>query len=275
MRIGLALSGGAARGIAHIGVLQYLQDREIKPCCLAGTSAGSIVGALFCSGKSIDELAEIAATISWGSMISFSFPKMGLIDSTRLLAILKEHIGDLTFEELKVPLIINAVDLRSGKQVVLDKGPVAKAVQASCAIPGIFTPVKWNDCLLVDGGLLNNLPTSFIDNDEVDRIIAVNVGAQRALEKEPGNIFEVLIQSFDVVQRHRDMPGRRHADYLVEPELGDLGFFDTRNSSMLIERGYRAARQALDQVDFKAKPGLLARLFNRSRIKKGGSFNGA
>jgi len=275
MRIGLALSGGAARGIAHIGVLQYLQDRGIKPCCLAGTSAGSIVGALYCSGKNIDELAEIAATISWGSMISFSFPKMGLIDSTRLLTILEEQIGDLTFEELKVPLIINAVDLRSGKQVVLDKGPVAKAVQASCAIPGIFTPVKWNDCLLVDGGLLNNLPTSFIDNDEVDRIIAVNVGAQRALEKEPGNIFEVLIQSFDVVQRHRDMPARRDADYLVEPELGDLSFFDTRNSSLLIERGYQAARQALDQADLKVKPGLFERLFGGSRKKKGGSFNGA
>ncbi len=267
MKIGLALSGGAARGIAHVGVLKYLEENKIQPHCLAGTSAGSIVGALYCSGKTVNELSEIASSLSWKNMLHFSFPKMGLIDSSRLLDVIKEYIGDITFEKLELPLAINAVDLLSGKQVVMDKGPVAEAVQASCAIPGIFSPVKYNQYLLVDGGLLNNLPTLFIEDKGVDTIIAVNVGAQRALSKEPGNIFEVLIQSFDVVQQYRDMEARKHADYLIEPELGDLSFFETANSALLIERGYQTAEQVLKQVNLSSKPGLLGRWFKR-RSKK-------
>ncbi|MFO7952796.1 MAG: patatin-like phospholipase family protein [Bacillota bacterium] len=268
MRIGLALSGGAARGIAHIGVLKYLEEKQIKPYCLAGTSAGSIVGALYCSGKTVKELTKIASSLSWKSMLGFSFPKMGLLDSSRLLNIIEEYIGEVAFEELNLPLVINAVDLSSGKEVVLEKGSVAVAVQASCAIPGIFTPVKYNDSLLVDGGLLNNLPTPYLMDKKLDCIIAVNVGAQRALNKEPGNIFEVLIQSFDVVQQHRDQQARKYADYLLEPDLGDLGFFDTGNSDLLIERGYETARQVLQKAEFKAKPGLLGKWLGKLNNKK-------
>ncbi len=266
MRIGLALSGGAARGIAHVGVLKYLEERSLRPACIAGTSAGSIVGSLYCSGKTVNQLVEIASTMSWKDMLSFSFPRKGLIDSSRLLKILKEHLGDITFTDLDIPLVVNAVDLSSGEEVVIEKGPVAESVQASCAIPGIFTPVKWNDYLLVDGGLLDNLPARHLQDRKMDYIIAVNVGAQRPLQKEPDNIFEILIQSYDIIRRHRDLPAYECTDTIIEPELGDITFHDTSNPGVLIDRGYEAARQSLEKVSFEKKPPLFS-FFSRKRAK--------
>ncbi len=266
MKIGLALSGGAARGMAHIGVLKYLEERDLKPSYIAGTSAGSIVGSLYCSGKSIQQLVKIASTMSWRDMISFSFPKRGLIDSSRLLNILKEHLGDITFSDLNIPLIVNAVDLSGGEEVVIEQGPVAEAVQASCAIPGIFTPVKWGNRLLVDGGLLDNVPARHLEDRKMDYIIAVDVGAQRPLQKEPGNIFEILIQSYDVIKRHRDMPAYECTDLIIVPELGDITFHDTSNPGVLIDRGYEAARQTLEKVSFEKKPPLFS-FFSRKRAK--------
>lgn len=269
MRIGLALSGGAARGIAHIGVLKYLEERGIKPTCLAGTSAGSIVGALYCSGKNVAELKQVAESMSWKELLHFSFPKMGIIDSSHLLKKLQEHLGPISFEELDIPLIVNAVDLLSGKEIVIEKGRVAEAVQASCAIPGIFTPVKTNKRLLVDGGLLDNLPVIHLANRNLDHIIAVNVGAQRPLSREPGNIFEILIQSFDIIRRHQDMPACEHADSLIEPDLGDIAFHDTGNPGLLIDRGYEAAKKILDGVNLERKRGRFTAWFDKRRKAQG------
>ena len=142
MKIGLALSGGAARGIAHIGVLQYLEERGVKPCCIAGTSAGSIVGAMYCSGKSVDQLAKIASEMSWKDLVTVSLPRMGMIRSSLLIKMLKGYLGDITFKDLELPLIINAVDLLTGEETIFTDGLVAEAVAASCAIPGIFSPVR-------------------------------------------------------------------------------------------------------------------------------------
>jgi len=268
MKIGLALSGGAARGIAHIGVLRYIEEKNIKISCIAGTSAGSIVGSLYCSGKSIEQLAKIACTMSWRDLINFSFPKKGIIDSKRLLKILKEHLGEVVFSDLEIPLIVNAVDLSKGEEIVIDEGPVAEAVQASCAIPGIFTPVKWNNRLLVDGGLLDNLPARHLSDRKMDYIISVNVGAQRPLQKEPGNIFEILVQSYDIIWRNRDMPAYDYSDVIIEPELGDIAFHDTSQPGVLIDRGYDAAKEAMGKMDVGKKRGLLS-FFYRKRKQAG------
>lgn len=258
MKIGLALSGGAARGIAHIGVLKYIEEKKIKISCIAGTSAGSIVGSLYCSGKSIEQLSKIASTMSWRDLINFSFPKKGIIDSKLLLRLLKEHLGDMVFSDLKTPLVVNAVDLSNGEEIVIEEGPVVEAVQASCAIPGIFTPVKWNNRLLVDGGLLDNLPARHLSDRNMDYIIAVNVGAQRPLQKEPDNIFEILVQSYDIIWRNRDMPAYDYSDVIIEPELGDISFHDTSKPDILIDRGYDAAKEALGKMDVGEKRGLLS-----------------
>ena len=267
MRIGLALSGGVARGIAHIGVLQYLEERGVKPYRVAGTSAGSIVGALYCAGRNVDEIKKTMATISWKNLVKLSIPRKGLIDSSRLLHVLKEHINEITFEELKIPLIVNAIDLLSGEEIVFREGSVAEAVQASCAIPGIFTPIKWNKRLLVDGGLIDNVPVALIKSRDLDYIIAVNVGTQRPLHKEPDNIFEVLIQSFDIIRRHRELPAYEIADILIEPDLGDISFWDNSKANLLISRGYEAAKKALDGINLMKKQGYLSRWVSRRKHK--------
>lgn len=270
MKIGLALSGGAARGIAHIGVLKYLEERKVKICCLTGTSAGSIVGSLYCSGKSIDEMIEIAKTMSWKSLVKFSMPRRGLIDSSRLLKVIEEHLGDTTFDDLKIPLLINAVDLLSAKEVIMTEGSVAESVVASCAIPGIFTPVKRGKYLLVDGGLLDNLPAALMKEKKTDHIISVNVGAQNPLQGEPDSIFEILIQSFDVIRRQRDLPAVKYTDTLIEPELGDIPFHDTSKVDLLVKRGYDAARKELEKVNLDKKPGRISKWLSDRRKKSRG-----
>ncbi len=268
MKIGLALSGGAARGIAHIGVLQYLEERNIKPCCIAGTSAGSIVGAYYCSGRSISEIKKLAAKMSWKELFKLTVPRKGLIKSYRLLEMLEEQLGDTTFDQLKIPLIVNAVDLVSGEEVLFTEGPVAGAVAASCAIPGIFTPVRFDGRLLVDGGLLDNVPAAHMKGRNVDFIIAVNVVAQKPLQREPENIFEILTQSYDIIRRYRDTPACSHADALIEPELGNYSFWDSSKADELIERGYEAAKEALDDLDLKKKKGRIAAWFSSKKEAK-------
>ncbi len=265
MNIGLALSGGAARGIAHIGVLQYLEERGIKPCCIAGTSAGSIVGALYCSGKSVEDLKHIVSSMTWKDLIHISIPRKGLIKSSLLHKTLEQYIGNITFEELKIPLVINAVDLLEGIEVLFEEGLVIDAVTASCAIPGIFSPVRLNKRVLVDGGLLDNVPSVHMGKKDVDFVIAVNVTAQRPLKKEPENIFEVLVQSYYILLRQRDIPAYKHADVLIEPNLGDFSFWDLGKSKQLIREGYKAAAAALGDVNLKKSSNRFTKWLKRRK----------
>lgn len=268
MKIGLALSGGAARGIAHIGVLKYLEERKVKPAVIAGTSAGSIVASLYCAGKTVGEIEQIARKIAWKDLFKLSLPKKGLIDSTRLRDLLEEHLDDITFDELNIPLIINAVDLLAGEEIIIEEGPVAVAVQASCAIPGIFTPVKWEGKLLVDGGLLDNVPASVLGERDLDYIIAVDVGAQIPNSGEPDSIFEIMMRAFDVIQRQRDKPAHEIADIIIKPELGDISMWDTGKVDLIIERGYEAARKMLSSADLTRKRSGIARWFHKQKNRR-------
>ncbi|HOL18457.1 MAG TPA: patatin-like phospholipase family protein, partial [Bacillota bacterium] len=186
MKIGLALSGGVARGIAHIGVLKYLEEQHIKLSCLAGTSAGSIIAGLYCAGIPLDDIEKIALSFSWKDLFKLTLPRYGLVDSTLLEKLIKSYIGDINFSELKIPLLINAVDLLKGEEVILDSGLVAVAIRASCAIPGIFTPVKTNGRLLVDGGVLDNVPARLLKEKGMDMVVAVDVNAaEKKLTEAP------------------------------------------------------------------------------------------
>lgn len=265
IRIGLALGGGAARGIAHIGVLKYLEERKVKPYCIAATSAGSIVGAFYCSGMPVEKIGQVISEMSWKDLIKLSLPRKGVIKSSRLLKLVEEHIGDTTFDQLKLPLLINAVDLLSGKEVVISEGSVARAVEASCAIPGIFTPVRLGEHLFVDGGLLDNVPVTLMVDRNIDYIIAVDVGAQNPLQKDPNTIFEVLVQSFYILRRYRDMPAHKHADKMIVPDLGDFAIWDTSKADAMIELGYRAAKEALDDTDLTKKQSRLAKWFSKRK----------
>lgn len=262
MKIGLALSGGVARGIAHIGVLKYLAERQIELSFLAGTSAGSIMAGLYCAGIPLADIEKIALSFSWKDLFKLTLSRFGLVDSSLLEKLVEGYIGSIDFTELKTPLLINAVDLVKGEEVILDSGPVAKAIRASCAIPGIFTPVKLNDMLLADGGVINNIPAKLLKDSGLDRVIAVDLNAQKPLLETPQNIFEVLIQSYEIIQRNQRQASHAYVDLLIEPVLGDISAWDVGKGPEMIERGYEACRSVLSGRGARELKGVFRKRFS-------------
>ena len=183
-KVGLALGGGGARGWAHIGVINAVRELGIPIHCVAGTSMGALVGAAFTSGK-IDELHQVALDLDWKRMLYYftelSFPRMGLIDGTRIVELVKEHSIPSDIRDLPLPFAAVATDVLTGKEVVLEDGSISEAVRASIAIPGIFTPVARGEELLVDGGLVNPLPVNIATRMGADFVIAVDVTGDLAL----------------------------------------------------------------------------------------------
>lgn len=246
-RIGLALSGGAARGVAHIGVLEVLEREGIRPAVVAGVSAGSIVGALYCAGYTIEQLKAQALDMHWSKLVRFCRPRLSLFDTTRLETYLNELVAGKTFDQLSIPFVALAVDILTSTEVALNEGPIAHAVRASCAIPGLFTPIEWGDYLLVDGGILNNMPVQVLRDLEVDYVIAVDVMSSKGPYPRPGNIFEMWMLSAHTVMRpaHRESAA---ADCIIYPEVSGLSFTDFDDAAELAARGRQAAESALDQL---------------------------
>ena len=160
--IGLALSGGSTYGAAHIGVLQVLHEAGVKPDFVAGTSAGALVGAAYCAGIPLIELEELFLTISWPNLVKPSIHRrISLLDTQPMENFLKKRLGDIDFKDLKIPFAVIACDVHSGERVVLDSGPLVRAVRASSAIPVLFTPVEIDGRLLVDGGIVEDAGRKF------------------------------------------------------------------------------------------------------------------
>ncbi len=253
MKLGLALSGGAARGIAHIGVLQYLEEREIKPDIIAGTSAGSIIGSLFCAGYSPGEMVKIAHNINWRQIFRYSrirFPRLGLINIDFLDKMLEDFLGGKTFSDLYLPLIVATVDLDNHQPLFIEEGDLISAVKGSCAIPGIFFPVHRNNRTLVDGGVLHNIPTLPLYERKTKNIIAVDVNAHRSPDRSPRNIFEVIYQSLYMVNRYREHEDGNLANHLIVPDLQDIGMWDLNRTEELVELGYNKAEEILGGIKF-------------------------
>jgi NTE family protein len=264
MKTGLALSGGAVRGMAHIGVLKYLEEKGLEVDLIAGTSAGSLVGALYAAGKTAAEIEEIALDIHWKDIIKYvysvSFPKKGLINIEFLQKIIHKYLGSVTFAELKKPLIIVAVDLIKNQAVHIKTGEVTSAVMASCAIPGIFTPVQREGLTLVDGGVLQNIPTAPLVAAGVKNIIAVDLNARSFPTEAPHNIFDILYRSLYLMAKEKDREYRGQATFLIEPELDHVGLWDLEKTRELIDLGYKEAQKTLENV--KLKESFISKLFS-------------
>jgi NTE family protein len=247
-KIGLALGGGAARGFAHIGVLKVLQQRNVPLHCVAGTSAGSLIGSLFCAGLSWRELAELARDINWGDLVSPTWPTLGIVNPDKLEKTLDRVLKGRSFGELAVPFRAVAVDIETGEEVVLASGPVARAVRASCSIPGIFEPTEIAGRLLVDGGLLNNVPTDVLKEMGAEVLIGVDLNADRVTQRRPENLLEVFYRSLNILIHNSTQKARRTADIMVEPRLAGFAYHDLGRSDQLIERGERAMAAQMDRL---------------------------
>lgn len=244
LKIGLALGSGLARGLAHIGVIKVLLHAGIRIDCIAGTSMGSVVAALYACGMKIKMMERLARRISRRTWIDFTFPRMGLIAGERLEELIYLLTARRKIEDLSVPLALLAVDLISGERVSLRRGSIARAVRASCAIPGIFNPVEYEGRLLVDGGILERVPAKTARDMGADFVIAVDVGYYME-EYKINHIFDVLSRANEVMSREIGRLQPQKADVMIMPDMKDVAPFHFHLADEAIARGEEAARQAL------------------------------
>ncbi len=247
-RIGLALSGGAILGVAHIGVLQVLEEHGLRPSVVAGTSAGSLVGLAYAAGMSTTDMERIALNFRWEHIGRAVVPRMGLVDTQRMENFLTGYFGDLTFSDLAIPFAAVAVDLLTSDVVVLREGRVAPAVRASCAVPGIFTPVEIDGRLLIDGGVVDNLPVSVVKQMGAEYVIGVDLLQSPILQRDrPKNVFEVWALSLFILMRNAQHEAGL-ADVVLAPDTASFNMMDVAHVERLIERGREAAEAAIPTI---------------------------
>jgi NTE family protein len=247
-RLGLALSGGAARGVAHVGVLKVFEAEGLRVDCVAGTSAGALVGGAYAAGMSLAELEEVGRNLRWRDLGRMTLSRLGVQSSARMEEYIRARFPRTRFEELDIPFAAVATDLQTGAAVVMrDEGDVAFAIRASCALPGWYVPVAdAQGRQLIDGGLVANLPTGAARSLGADVVVAVDVNYEGAkFMGPPTSVIGVLLQSIIVVQRTAVVHQRQSADLVISPEVGHIRWDEMTRAGELIEAGERAARAAL------------------------------
>jgi NTE family protein len=239
-RIGLALGGGAILGAAHIGALKALEEKGIAISCISGTSIGAFVAALYAFGKSVQEIEAIAADLDWLDAAAFSLSKFGLLSNEKLGETFKQAVGDAQFSEAGISLALVATDIGSCEKVVLREGDVSTAVMASACVPGIFIPVDISGRMLVDGGLVENVPLSPLEEMGAEILIGVDLNARRRYKK-PEDIVDVLANALDIAIDNATRLQTKKADLLITPELSTYSRTDTDKVRALAKEGYDSA----------------------------------
>lgn len=243
-RIGLALGGGFARGLAHIGVLKVLAENGIPISGIAGISVGSIVGATFASGTSPAEMGEKARSIRWRSFARWTLDRLGLATNLPMRNMLKDLLHCTTFEELRVPLRVVATNISNGQPVVFSSGDLIEPLRASCSFPGLFLPVEYQGLMLVDGAVVGSIAIDPLRQMGLERIVVVSLNASNGGHL-PTNMFQVIGQAFQIAQNQNVTTWRAGCDVIIEPEVGQFAWDDYARMDELIDAGEAAAKQAL------------------------------
>lgn len=298
-KVGLALSGGAARALSHVGVLEVLEEIGIKPRAISGTSMGAIIGAFYSMGITTDEMKSYIKSMNWKSFLLFSdlaLSKTGIINGGKIEEVLKKFLGSKTFSDCKIPFCCVATDLVKKEKVILSEGKLIDAVRASISIPGFISVVYLNDKILVDGGIIEPLPVESLKSFDINLTIASSISFKREEEKyakllgeglskmdsgkkesghyqksvndgkkkkifnikragimqkripESLSVKRVIDTSFSIVQQELVKYCIKGADIVIEPEVGDFGFFDLMHGSEIIQRGVEAAREKIPEI---------------------------
>jgi NTE family protein len=245
--IGLALGGGAARGFAHIGVIQVLEEAGIRPDLVIGTSAGSLVAALYASGKSGTELATLAQSMDGGAITDWSFPGRGLIRGEALARFVREHSGGKRIEQMKLPLGIVATDLDSGQGIVFRVGDTGVAVRASSAVPAVFQPVRIGTREFVDGGLVAPVPVRYARQMGAQLVIAVDI-SEAPDGAATGDAMRMLLQTFSIMGRSINQFELADADIVLRPKLAGVSGADFSTRTRSIQAGRDAATAMLGEL---------------------------
>jgi NTE family protein len=255
-RLGLALGGGAARGFAHIGVIQVLEEAGIRPDLVVGTSAGSLVAALYAHGKSGTELASLALTMDEGAITDWAFPSRGMIRGEALARYVREQTGGQLIEQMKMPLGIVATDLDSGVGVLFRRGDTGTAVRASSSVPAVFQPVKIGEREFVDGGLVSPVPVRFAREMGAEMVIAIDISTPPDGAATDGTM-KLLLQTFAIMGKSINRFELREADVVLRPSLVGVGSADFTARVRAIRAGREKATEMLPEI--VAKLAALAR----------------
>jgi len=242
-KVALALGGGAARGFAHIGVIQVLEENGIKVDLVAGTSAGSLVAALYASGKSGQDMAKLAESMDEGAITDWNFPLKGLIKGEALARYVRQQTGGKTIEQLPVPLGIVATNLHDGSGVLFRSGDLGLAVRASSAVPAVFQPVEIGARTFVDGGLVAPVPVRYARQMGAEVVIAIDISSPPDA-KTKTDPFSMLMQTVAIMGRSINSLELREAEVVLRPDLNGVASSDFSARKQAIAAG-RAAAQAL------------------------------
>jgi len=261
-KVGLALGTGAARGLAHVGVLEVLEKEGIPIDMIAGTSAGAVIGALYAQGKDASQMKKLVMDLNWkrlASLVDLALPKTGFIGGRKINNLMRSVIGDMEFRDLRIPLACVATDIETGEEVVINHGSVLEGIRASVSVPVIFTIAKWEGRYLVDGGLVNPVPVSVLKRMGADFVIAVNVipeagerGRRRGKKpikggKEP-NIINVIMQTVYITTNSMVKSSLEGADIVIEPQVAHIAAGEFNQAQECILQGKRAAQGCVTKI---------------------------
>jgi len=246
--IGLALGGGFARGFAHLGVLQVLEQHHVPISCIAGTSVGSILGAAYASGAPLARIIATCRTLRLRDIARWRVSRLGFASNHRLGDLIERVFEARQFEDLQIPMAVVATDLNSGEPVVITHGNLIDAIRASCAFPGLFEPVEIGTRCLADGGLVAPVPTRAARDLGAEYVLGVSVGVQDGYCGTPSNIFQVVSRAVTAAQKHQHEVWERHADLVLRPDVQSLAWDDFERADEAIEAGAAAARSALPRI---------------------------
>lgn len=245
-RVGLALAGGFARGIAHIGVLRVLREAGIPIDCVAGTSVGALIGVSFCSGASFENMQAVGATTTFADFGRWTPSWLGLATNQRMEKYLERLTPAKKFEELATPLAIATTDINEGVSVYYTHGAIAPALRASCAYPGLFVPIQYEGRTLVDGFLTAPVPIEGALLLGAEVVIAVFLEAGNI--QQPRTFTDVLSRSFNIIQRHADLAWRAQANVVIEPDVKPFVWDDFTKTPEMVRAGEQAALAALPEI---------------------------
>lgn len=266
--IGVALSGGTARSVLHVGVLKALSESGIPIEYISGTSGGSIAAAIYAFGEPIDIMEKVATGLSWWKLASIRVSRLGFISSRPIEVFIDKTLKGARFEDLRIPCAVPVTDLVTGERMVFTRGPVARIVRASCSIPQIYLPVEIDGRPYVDGGLAEYLPVESVQSFGPQFTIGVNLNTRVRDYKTPKHRLGLIIQFTSMVARQNVGHSVSRADYVLHPDVDDYSAFDFSAAADLIELGYQYTTARIDDIkrEWRRKSGWLGKL--KTLIKK-------
>ncbi|WP_408956543.1 patatin-like phospholipase family protein [Natroniella sp. ANB-PHB2] len=243
--IGLALGAGSARGLAHLGVLKVFEEEGILIDYLAGTSIGSIVGGFYAVGLDLHMLERLAKHLTWDHLTDLTVPRRGLIAGNKAKEFFELLTKKKNFNQLELPFATVAVDIENGEEVIIDSGLVADGIRASMSIPGVYVPHQLDGRKLVDGAVLNRVPVSAVRGLGADIVIGVDVSHKVNYKSEVSTIFDVIMNSIDIMQQEITKHKNHGADLLIRPPVGHIKSTDLDQARECIDLGYQSAKEAI------------------------------